>query len=146
MRGLAAALVLALLAGMACAQEQTLSGSPVVTLDQDRLFAESRFGRAVVARNEADETALATEFRRIEAALEAEERGLTDRRAALPPAEFRKLADEFDARVEQVRKAQDAKSRALVRRREEDRKRKPVMGHGPEIRRRADLLRLAESA
>lgn len=122
MRIRVAALCLALLSGAAVAQEATLSGSPVVTLDQDRLFAESTFGRAVLARNEADETALAAEFRRIEAALEAEERSLTDRRPSLPPEEFRKLADEFDARVEEVRKVQEARSRALVRRREEDRK------------------------
>jgi len=96
--------------------------APVVTLDQDRLFAESQFGRAVNAQAEQENRDLAAEFRKIEAALEEEERRLTTQRATLPPAEFRKLADEFDSRVEAVRKAQDGKSRSLVRRQEEDRK------------------------
>jgi len=133
MRGWAFGLLLALLAGGVAAQEPTLSGSPVVTLDQDRLFAESKFGRSVLARNEAEEAALAAEFRKLEAALEAEERSLTDLRVRMSAPEFRKLADEFDLRVEEVRRAQDAKSRALVRRREEDRQKfietaLPVLG------------------
>ncbi len=123
MRRVLAALLLALLAGAAVAQDPVLPSSSLVTLDQDRLFAESEFGRAVTARNEADERALAGEFRKIEAALEAEERSLTDLRARLSADDFRKLADEFDLRVEGVRRAQEARSRALVRRREEDRKR-----------------------
>lgn len=134
MRGWAFGVALALLlAGAAVAQEPTLSGSPVMTLDQDRLFAESKFGREVLARNEAEETALAAENRRLEAALEAEERSLTDLRTRMDPAEFRKLADEFDIRVEEVRRAQDARFRALVRQREEDRRKfieaaLPVLG------------------
>ena len=134
MRGWVAGwLVALLLANGAVAQDATLSGSPVVTLDQDRLFAESKFGGAVLARNEADEAALAAEFRKLEAALEAEERSLTDLRSRMAPADFRKMADEFDLRVEEVRAAQDARSRALVRRREEDRQKfietaLPVLG------------------
>lgn len=123
MWGWLAALLLALLPSAAMAQDPVLSSSSVVTLDQDRLFAESEFGRAVTARNEADERALSGEFRKIEAALEAEERSLTDLRTRLSSADFRKLADEFDLRVEGVRRAQEARSRTLVRRREEDRKR-----------------------
>lgn len=122
MRALLVALVLALPGGAVGAQDLAIPGSPVVTLDQERLFNGSRFGRAVIARNEADERALAAEFRQIEAALEEEERSLTERRPGLPPEEFRKLADEFDLRVEAVRRAQDGRSRALVRRRDEDRK------------------------
>lgn len=133
MRGWAFGLLLALLSGAAMAQQATLSGSPVMTLDQDRLFAESKFGREVLARNEAEEAALAAENRKLEAALEAEERSLTDLRARMSPEEFRKLADEFDLRVEEVRQAQDARFRALVRQGEEDRRKfieaaLPVLG------------------
>lgn len=132
MRAVAFALAL-LLAGGAAAQEPSLSGSPVVTLDQDRLFAESKFGRGVLARNEAEEAALATENRKLEAALEAEERSLTELRTRMALADFRKLADEFDQRVEEVRQAQDGRFRALVRQREDDRRKfieaaLPVLG------------------
>lgn len=124
MNGAVAALILAVLAGPAMAQQQTLgpSGSAVVTLDQDRLFAESMFGRAVTARSDAEAQALAAENRKIEAALEAEERDLTLRRKSLPVTDFRTLADAFDVKAEELRTAQTAKSRALGRRLEEERK------------------------
>lgn len=133
MRGWAAGFLVALLAGPVAAQVPTLSGSPVVTLDQDRLFTESRFGRSVLARNEADEAALAAENRKLEAALEAEERSLTDLRQRMEPSEFRKLADEFDLRVEEVRRAQEARFRTLARQRDDDRQKfietaLPVLG------------------
>ncbi|MGL6208292.1 MAG: OmpH family outer membrane protein [Paracoccaceae bacterium] len=121
MRGLLAGLLLLLMVGVAGAQ-QVGGGSPVVTLDLERLFAETQYGQAVSARAEAENAELEAEFRKIEAALEAEERALTTRRAALPAAEFRKLADEFDARVEEVRRAQDVKSRSLLQRQDGDRK------------------------
>ncbi len=113
--------LLAVLASGSVAQEPSLSGGSIVTLDQDRLFSESQFGRSVLARIEAEEAALAAENRKLEAAFEAEERTLTDLRTRLSAPEFRKLADEFDLRVEDVRRAQDARFRALTRRRDEDR-------------------------
>ncbi len=105
----------------------------VLTLDQNRFFAESAFGRAVLAREAADTSALAAENLQIEQTLEAEERDLTTRRANLPAAEFTLLATEFDTRVEEIRTAQDAKSRAIGQRREDDRQRflqaaVPVLG------------------
>lgn len=121
MRGWVFGLLLAVLTGPAVAQELSLSGSVVVILDQDRLFSESAFGRSVLARNEAEEAALAAENRKLEAAFEAEERSLTDLRTRMAPEEFRKLADEFDVRVEEVRTAQEARFRTMVRQREQDR-------------------------
>ncbi len=82
---------------------------PILTIDQDRLFAESQFGRAALARLNAGEEALVAENLRIEAGLEAEERDLTTRRTTLPADEFRTLADAFDTKVEGVRSAQRAK-------------------------------------
>lgn len=107
--------------------------APVLMLDQGRLFAESRFGRALQADLDAEAAALLTESRRIDAALEEEERSLTARRSAMSPEEFRAAADDFDRRVEELRGAQEAKSRALTRRRDEDRQRffqaaVPVLG------------------
>lgn len=129
--GLAALLVCLCLPGAVLTQQASgpsddqaapvLPHAPVVTLDRDRLYAESDLGKAAEARFEQESAALVAENRRLEAALEQEERSLTERRATLPADEFRKLATEFDTRVEDLRKAQDAKSRALTKRREEGR-------------------------
>jgi Skp family chaperone for outer membrane proteins len=88
--------------------------SPVLTIDSDRLFTESRFGQEVVARLEAQGSALATENRQIEADLETEERDLTEKRATMVPEEFRVLADAFDKKVQETRAAQAVKGRALT--------------------------------
>lgn len=97
--------------------------TPIVTLDRDRLFSESLMGKAMTARLEQASAELVAENRRLEAALEAEEKSLTEQRATLPADEFRKLAAEFDSRVEELRTAQENKSRALSRQRDEDRQR-----------------------
>lgn len=113
MRRLALLLAL-LLGGGGVALAQTVPAPlaetvPILTIDQERLFADSRFGRAALARLKAGEDALVAENLRIEAGLEAEERDLTARRATLPAADFRTLADAFDTKVEGVRSAQRAK-------------------------------------
>jgi Skp family chaperone for outer membrane proteins len=95
--------------------------SPVLTLDQERLFAESAFGRRVAAEIDAASRALARENRAIEAELQAEERALTERRSELPAQEFRALADAFDEKAVGFRRSQDAKARALQRRDEAER-------------------------
>ena len=87
--------------------------SPVLTIDSERLFLESDFGRRVASEIEARGNALAAENRKIEADLEVEERELTDLRATMTPDEFRELANAFDQKVQQVRQAQSAKGRAL---------------------------------
>lgn len=103
--------------------EARLLASPVVTLDRERFFQDSAFGKAMQARFEAASNDLVAENRRLEAALEQEERALTERRKTTEPEAFRLLAAEFDTRVEELRNAQDAKSRALTRAREADQQR-----------------------
>ncbi|MEL6203913.1 MAG: OmpH family outer membrane protein [Pseudomonadota bacterium] len=95
--------------------------TPVLTLDQDRLFAESAFGRRVERELEDASAELAAENRRIEGELTSEERALTEQRASLSPEEFRQLADAFDEKVVRLRREQDAKGRALQRRDEAER-------------------------
>ncbi len=95
--------------------------SAILTIDQDRLYTGTRYGQAVQARLESEAAVLQTEYRRIEADLEAEEKSLTERRATLPAAEFRAQADAFDAKVTSIRRAQDAKSRALTQDRDQAR-------------------------
>jgi len=123
-RGAILALVLLCLAGLGQAQAQVPDApSPVVTVSQDRLFSGTLYGQAVQARADAASQELQVENRRIEAELAAEEKALTDQRATLPPAEFRPLADAFDAKVEGIRAAQEAKARDLIRRNEDEKKR-----------------------
>jgi Skp family chaperone for outer membrane proteins len=105
------------------AQELAVPRSPVLTLDQDRLFAQSAFGQRAVRGLEDASAALAAENREIEARLTAEERDLTDRRASLPADQFRALADIFDAKVVATRQSQDQKARELNTRAEAERAR-----------------------
>ena len=107
--------------------------APLLALDSERLFSGSAFGKTVIARQEEDSRALIDENRRIEAALETEEKDLTTRRATMTRQEFTPLSEAFNQKVEGIRKAQEAKSRELSRRFEEDRQRfleaaRPVLG------------------
>lgn len=87
--------------------------SPVLTIDSERLFRESAFGQRIAAETEARGNALSAENREIEAALEAEELELTEKRATMAPDAFRALADAFDEKVQQTRTEQASKTRAL---------------------------------
>ena len=103
----------------AVGQDASLSlPPPILTIDQDRLFAETRPGESVNAELEAKAAALAEENSRIEAELIGRERALTDQRPSLPPDEFRALADEFDADVQRIRAEQDEKARQITQERE----------------------------
>lgn len=119
-----------LLAGAAAGQEPpadrpaaTMPPMAVVTLDQDRLFSGSSFGRKTLEAVEADARALQTENRRIEADLEAEEEALTAQRATMAPENFHKAANEFDEKVKGIRLAQEAKARDLAQQRDAARQR-----------------------
>ena len=116
------ALVIALclpVGGAALAQESQLIRSPILSLDQDRMFAASAFGRRFDAALQADGARLEVENRRIESELEAEEKDLTQRRPAMSPEAFRALADAFDAKVQRIRTEQTAKARAVAQRTED---------------------------
>lgn len=128
-----ALLVTLALCPVTAAAQQASATPQVLTLDQDGFFTGSAFGKASLAREAAETRALEAENTRIEQALIVEEQDLTERRATLPVDEFAALARDFDARVEQIRTDQDAKARAVSRRRDEDRQRflqaaVPVLG------------------
>ena len=121
------ALVLALLAGApGLAQDRAQSGaitdslpmqgpvrSPVLTVDIERLFAESAYGRRAAGELRAASEALAAENAGIVAELQQIERDLTERRPDMDPAAFRAEADAFDARVQSIRAERDAREREL---------------------------------
>lgn len=116
LRALAVALTLEPVVALAQGTDGLSMGqvrSPVLTIDPERLYAESLFGQRVAAEVRADAEALDRENQRIEAALTDEERSLTQRRPTMPIEEFRAAADDFDARVQAIREAQDAKERSL---------------------------------
>jgi len=117
--GLALAALVAL-AGPGQAQQdgQVILRSPLLTVDQERLFTGSARGQALLSEIEIASAELAAENRRIEAELAAEERALTEERPTLDPAAFREKAAAFDTKVVAIRAAQDEKARALVRQRE----------------------------
>ena len=115
-RALLLTLTCVLSAAAASAQEAARAGvvqSPILTLEVDRLYADSAYGRKVSAALEEQGADLAAENRRIESDLTEEERRLTEQRRSLPPAEFRALADAFDQKVQALRREQDAKARML---------------------------------
>ncbi len=93
---------------------QQVATPQILTLDQDRLYADSLYGKALEARSLSATQALATENRKIEADLSAEEASLTTQRPTLAADAFAVLADAFDAKVEKIRAEQEAKAKQLV--------------------------------
>jgi Skp family chaperone for outer membrane proteins len=91
------------------------ASSPVLTLDQERLYADSAWGKRATQHLSAESERLAAENRELEAKLVAEEKALTDARPTMDPEAFRAAADAFDARVVELRRRQDAKGRAIGR-------------------------------
>ncbi len=116
-----ACLLVILWAGAASAQSEVSQSSPILTIESERLFAESAFGQRVAREIEAERSVLLAENRKIEADLTAEEKRLTDIRKEMSPKDFRAVADAFDARVEEIRTTQDAKSRMIAERGDRDR-------------------------
>jgi len=120
MRRALGALVVAL-ALATTASAQNIQPSPVLTLDQDRMYSASAFGARVQEDLRKQSSTLAQENRKIESALEEEERRLTQERPGMPPEEFQKLATDFDERVTGIRGAQASKSDNIRRQAEAER-------------------------
>ncbi|MGB1024096.1 MAG: OmpH family outer membrane protein [Paracoccaceae bacterium] len=85
----------------------------VLLIDQDRLFSVSVFGQAVGGVIDRVGRDLSAQNREIEDVLTQEEQRLTELRSSLSIEDFRLRAAEFDARVVEIRREQDAKNRAL---------------------------------
>lgn len=81
-----------------------MTGAPLLTVDQDRLFVESAWGRRAQEEFEAKGNEIAEENEALAMQLQAEEASLTEQRSALDPAEFRRLADAFDSRATAIRR------------------------------------------
>ncbi|HHI71655.1 MAG TPA: OmpH family outer membrane protein [Rhodobacteraceae bacterium] len=103
------------------AQDAQQQHPVLLTIDQDRLFTKSLYGERITREIKEDATRLEGEFKRIEADLTAEEKALTEKRKTMSAEQFRPLADAFDKKVQEIRKAQDARARDLDRRLNEER-------------------------
>ncbi|MBV1925987.1 MAG: OmpH family outer membrane protein [Rhodobacteraceae bacterium] len=97
------------------AQQLGLPQGQILTIEPDRLYTDSDFGKRVLHQLEAESAVLAAENRRIEAELTVEEKDLTLRRSEMEPAAFRILADAFDEKVQETRHIQDAKTQELAK-------------------------------
>lgn len=120
----AAGLIMALLLAVCpqvMAAQSVVEKTAIVTLDQDQVYLGTKYGRALQAKFEAESAALLAENRKIDSALEAEERALTDRRATMTAQDFRPLAEAFDNKANELRKAQEAKATTLAKARDADR-------------------------
>lgn len=91
----------------------TVDGPQIAVLNQERLFSETRFGQRIQAELEAASAELSRQNRELEAALLQEERDLTEQRGTMSAEEFQPLAEEFDARVEDIRQTQADRLRRL---------------------------------
>lgn len=118
------ALCLACLLGFAApVAAQQAAPSPVLTLNQERLYQQSEFGKRVQAEIAEASRALQIENRDIQAELIAEEQRLTDERPTMDVDAFQELAADFDTRVVSIRAAQDDKADAIRKRAEAERAR-----------------------
>ncbi|PSL17398.1 OmpH family outer membrane protein [Shimia abyssi] len=106
------------LAIAAQAQEQGVPVSAILTIDSDRLFADSQFGRRVVQELDAEQSILRAENRQMEAQLAEEERVLTAKRKEMASEDFSAVAEAFDARVQEIREFQDNKAIEIAQQRE----------------------------
>lgn len=122
MRRIAAGFVLAfaLMVGpvASVAQDVGVVQSPIVLLDPERLFEQTKLGKSLAAAVEAERLELIALNRKLEGELESEEKALTEKRANTTPEEFRDLADAFDAKVQQIRRDSERRARDLERNRE----------------------------
>lgn len=110
-------------AGMALAQQtpeplivevqSDSAQTSILTVDIDRLFAQSDFGARISQTYTQERTALANENRRIAEALREEELALAVQRPDMDADVFRAEAEAFDEKAQGIRRAQDAKERAL---------------------------------
>ncbi len=86
------------------ADDATVAQAALLTVDQDLLFVRSAWGVRATALTDAELDKIAADNDRFATQLSDEEAKLTQDRATLDPAEFRRRAEAFDARATQVRR------------------------------------------
>ena len=102
-------LVLCATQSVAQAEFPTVFPQPVLVLDQDGLFNNSKLGQAMQLIQAEKRTVLLQESRLISDAFVVEEKRLTEIRSEVSAEEFRTLSEDFDKRVLAAREAQLSK-------------------------------------
>lgn len=122
---LLATIVMISLGSMASAQATfpTVFPAPVLLLDRDALFADSKIGQAILAEETTIRNIQITESFEIKRRFEIEESQLTDTRATMDAVEFQTLSDDFDRRVQEMRESQLAEDIAMQQQSEQNRRR-----------------------
>lgn len=87
--------------------------SAILTIDQNRLYTQSAWGRRAQNQLEAEGGKIVAENERLTQLLSSEEASLTSQRATLPPDEFRSLAEAFDQRATRIRRERAQAVQAL---------------------------------
>ena len=87
----------------------TVFPQPILVLDQDALFNNSKLGQAMLLIQAEQRTVRLQESRVISDAFEIEEKRLTEIRSEVSAEEFRILSEDFDTRVVAARESQLAK-------------------------------------
>ena len=104
---LRALLIWLLLAPPVAAQQ---GETPILIINRERVFFETLYGRRIAAELAEQATLVQAENEVIVEALTQEERSLTVRRPTMTAEEFRAEAEAFDLKVQEVRRARDAKT------------------------------------
>ena len=91
----------------------TVFPQPILILDQDGLFNNSKLGQAMQLIQAEERTVLLQESRIISDAFVVEEKRLTEIRTEVSAEEFRTLSEDFDKRVLAARESQLAKDVAM---------------------------------
>ena len=97
----------------AVGQNRVINKSSVLVLSQDDLFKKSVAGRALLKAFEEKQALLFSEASKVEQDFILEEQKLTDQRLIVTPEDFQVLADEFDSKVEKMRKFRTNKDKKL---------------------------------
>ncbi len=126
--GCAATLAIGLWAGAVWAQDAAPAAapapavSPILTLDQDALYTQTLYGKALRAQIASQVAKLDAQSRSMDAALEAEERDLTQKRTEMTAEDFAPLAAAFDKKAQELRAQNAAAIDALRLKEQEGRK------------------------
>ena len=96
--------------------------SKVLFVNQNKLYSESIFGKLLESLFKKESLKLVEQNQKLTKELQLEEQVLTDKWESTPPKDFKFLAEEFNFRVERVRREQKEKADSLSARLEAERK------------------------
>ncbi|MFL2789874.1 MAG: OmpH family outer membrane protein [Paracoccaceae bacterium] len=91
-------------------------------VNQNKLYSESIFGKGLESLFKEESSKLVVQNKKLTKNLQLEEQLLTEKRDITPSKDFKLLAEEFNFRVEKVRREQKEKASLLNRRLEDERK------------------------